>query len=140
MRWLTRRSPYPVLVLLASCGGNAHLAAVGGTVTLDGQPLANAFVVFCPTETGTTSYGKTDADGHYRMMFKDSEPGAWIGESLVRISTGDLGAGGKAGPRERVPVVYNTKTTLKVVVQPGKNRFDFDLQSNAGKIVQPLTD
>ena len=66
--------------------------------------------------------------------------GAWIGENLVRINTGDLGVGGKAAPRERVPVVYNTKTTLKANVQPGKNTFDFDLKSNASKIVQPLTD
>jgi hypothetical protein len=127
-------------LLLASCRGNANLASVRGTVTLDGQPLANAFVVFCPTTTGTTSYGKTDADGHYQMMFKDSEPGAWIGENLVRISTGDLGSGGKVGPRERVPIVYNAKTTLKADVQSGKNTFDFDLKSNAGKIVQPLSE
>jgi hypothetical protein len=126
--------------VLASCRGNADLASVRGTVTLDGQPLPNAFVVFCPTKTGTTSYGKTDADGHYQMIFKDSEPGAWIGENLVRISTGDLGSGGKAGSRERVPVVYNARTTLKVDVQSGKNAFDFDLKSSAGKIVQPLAD
>jgi hypothetical protein len=127
-------------VLLASCSRNTNLADVRGTITLDGQPLANAFVVFCPTKAGTTSYGKTDADGRYRMLFTDKQLGAWIGETLVRISTGDVGAGGKAGPRERVPVVNNQKTTLKVDVQPGENTFDFDLKSNAGKVVQPLTD
>jgi hypothetical protein len=129
-----------VTLVLASCGGRSDLAAVRGTVTLDGQPLAHAFVVFSPTQSGTTSYGKTDADGRYEMMFKDNEPGAWIGENLVRISTFDLGTGGKAGPRERVPVVYNQKTTLKANVRPGENTFDFDLKSNAGKISQPLAE
>jgi hypothetical protein len=127
-------------LVIASCHGRSELASVRGTVTLDGQPLADAFVVFAPTKAGTTSYGKTDAAGRYEMLFKDKEPGAWIGENLVRISTGDLGSGGKAGPRERVPVVYNQKTTLKREVRPGENTFDFDLKSDAGKVVQPLVD
>jgi hypothetical protein len=134
-----RIGPALLAGLLVSCG-RSDLASVHGLVTLDGQPLPNAFVVFSPTQTGTTSYGKTDADGRYRMMFKDNEPGAWKGENLVRISTGDVGSGGKAGPRERVPVVYNQKTTLKLEVGPGDNVFDFELKSTAGKIVQPLAE
>src|SRR5262249_23594977 len=113
-------------VLLTGCGGNKDLAVVRGTVTLDGQPLANAFVVLAPTTQGTTSYGKTDAAGRYEMLFTDKQKGAWVGENVVRISTGDLGTGGKAGPRERVPVVYNQQSTLKATVQPGENTFDFN--------------
>jgi hypothetical protein len=127
-------------VLLSGCGGNKDLAVVRGTVTLDGQPLPNAYVVFAPTTKGTTSYGKTGADGKYEMLFTDKQKGAWVGENVVRISTGDLGTGGKAGPRERVPVVYNQQSTLKATVQPGENTFDFDLKSAAGKVVQPLVD
>jgi hypothetical protein len=138
-RWPARGVALLAL-LLASCGGRSELAGARGRVTLDGQPLADAFVVFCPTKNGTTSYGRTDADGNYRMMFKDKEPGAWIGENLVRISTGDVGSGGKAASAERVPVVYNVKTTLKVEVEKKDNVFDFDLKSNAGKVVQPLVD
>src|SRR2546423_6931726 len=96
-------------LLLAACG-RSGLAGARGRVTLDGQPLANAYVVFCPTQQGTTSYGKTDADGRYRMLFKDNEPGAWLGENLVRITTGDLAAGDHPAAAERVPVVYNLKT------------------------------
>ena len=124
-------------LLLAACG-RPGLAGARGRVTLDGQPLADAYVVFCPTQQGTTSYGKTDADGRYRMLFKDNEPGAWLGETLVRISTGDLAAGDRAAAAERVPVVYNVKTTLKVEVEKKDNVFDFDLKSDAGKVVQPV--
>jgi hypothetical protein len=125
---------------IAGCGGNADLAIVHGKVTLDGQPLPDAFVVFAPTSKGTTSYGKTDASGQYEMMFSDAEKGAWIGENLVRINTGDVASGGKAWPKERVPVVYNTQTTLKATVQRGDNTFDFELNSKAGKVMAGPTE
>jgi hypothetical protein len=123
------------LTLLAGCGSSADLAEVEGQVTLDGQALPNAFVVFAPTAKGTTSYGRTDSSGRYEMMFTDREPGAWIGENLVRVSTGDVGAGGGAGPKERVPAAYNQNTTLKADVKSGKNTFDFELKSSAGRII-----
>jgi len=123
-----------LVILLAGCGSRAELASVPGKVTLDGQPLADAFVVYSPTAHGTTSYGKTDAGGNYEMMFTDNERGAWIGENLVRISTGDLGRGGGAGPKERVPVVYNSETTLTASVKAGSNTCNFDLQSSAGRV------
>jgi len=121
-------------VALGGCGARSDLAAVHGKVTLDGQPLSDAFIVFAPTTHGTTSYGRTDSGGNYEMMFTDTEKGAWIGENLVRISTGDLGRGGGPGPKERVPVVYNEATTLKADVKRGINAFNFDLKSNTGRI------
>ena len=113
---------------------SGDLARVQGTVTLDGQPLPDAFVVFAPTTKGTTSYGRTGSGGTYEMMFTDHEKGAWIGENLVRINTGDVSAPGGTAPKERVPRIYNRETTLKVDVQPGSNTFDFDLKSSAGRI------
>src|SRR5256885_2803991 len=83
---------------LIGCGSRGDLASVRGKVTLDGQPLPDAFVVFAPTKKGTTSYGRTDAGGNYEMMFTDYQKGAWLGENSVRISTGDLGSGGGPGP------------------------------------------
>jgi hypothetical protein len=123
-----------VFIAALGCGSRSDLATVTGQVTLDGQPLANAFVVFAPTAQGTSSRGKTDETGHYEMMFSDREKGAWIGENLVRIHTGDVGGGDTAGPKERVPAVYNKDTTLKVEVKPKSNVFDFDLKSTAGRI------
>jgi len=125
-----------LLLVTASigCGSRGDLASVRGKVTLDGQPLANAFVVFAPTKKGTTSYGRTDSGGNYEMMFTDTEKGAWIGENSVRISTGDLGPGGGPGPKERVPNVYNETSTLTAEVKSGGNTFNFDLKSTAGRI------
>lgn len=123
-----------VLMPLLGCGSRGDLGSVRGKVTLDGQPLPNAFVVYAPTTKGTTSYGRTDAGGNYEMMFTDYQKGAWIGENSVRISTGDLGSGGAPGPKERVPIVYNEASTLTANVKSGSNTFDFDLKSSAGRI------
>ena len=127
--WLTLLSAF-----LLGCGARGDLASVRGKVTLDGQPLPDAFVVFAPTKKGTTSYGRTDAGGNYEMMFTDYQKGAWLGENSVRISTGDLGSGGGPGPKERVPIVYNEASTLTAEVKPGSNNLNFDLKSTAGRI------
>src|SRR5262245_5878987 len=121
-------------VALPGCGSKSELASVRGKVTLDGQPLSDAFIVFAPTSQGTSSRGKTDSSGNYEMMFTDRERGAWIGENMVRINTGDVGRDGGGGAKERVPTVYNQSTTLKADVKPGSNTFNFELKSNAGKI------
>jgi len=128
------RLPFTLMMALLGCSARSDLGSVRGKVTLDGQPLPSAFVVFSPTTHGTTSYGRTDVGGNYEMMFTDNLKGAWIGENLVRISTADLDRGGGAGPKERVPLVYNQETTLKRDVKQGGNTFDFDLKSSAGRI------
>ncbi|MGE0755703.1 MAG: carboxypeptidase regulatory-like domain-containing protein [Pirellulaceae bacterium] len=120
--------------LAVGCGGNANLGAVRGKVTLDGQPLERAFVVFAPTSGGTTSYGRTDGQGNYEMMFSDTEAGAWLGENVVRISTADVGTGDTPGSKERVPLVYNRDSTLKVTVASTANEFNFDLKTSAGAV------
>ena len=122
----------------AGCGGNSDLASARGKITLDGQPLANALVVFAPVSSGTTSYGRTIDSGDYEMMFSDQEHGAWIGENSVRITTGDVGTGDSPGTKERVPAIYNSETTLKAVVEQKANVFNFDLESKAGKVKQTI--
>lgn len=129
-----------LMFLLVGCGGNPNLSSVTGTITLDGDPLPNAFVKFVPTSGGTTSFGKTDAQGRYEMMFSDAEMGAWQGENRIEIRTGDVGAGPGEGAKEVVPAVYNVESTLLRVVEPGGNVFDFDLNSSEGEIQQPQSE
>lgn len=120
--------------LLVGCGGDSDLAEVRGVVTLDGEPIANAFLEFTPESSGAPSYGKTDAAGKYRMLFTDTKFGSFIGKNRVSISTGDVGDNG--GTKEVIPSVYNTKTELVKEVKAGDNTFDFDLKSDASKIQQ----
>ncbi len=127
-----------LVTICCGCGGNSDLASVTGTVTLDGKPLENAQVTFAPTTAGTTSYGRTNSNGEYEMLFSDSEKGAWLGENLVRITTADVGTGDSPGRKEIVPSVYNQETKLKAVVEKKANVFDFELESKAGKVKQSI--
>jgi hypothetical protein len=105
------------------------LADVRGRVTLDGQPLAGAHVVF-EHEDWTFSYGRTDGHGRYRLMYNSEWPGVLPGRKVVRITTrsiGDDGAEGEAA--ERIPAEYNARSRLWASVHPGQQTRDFALRS-----------
>ena len=131
----------PALTLLAlagGCGKPAHipdLGEVSGTVTLDGQPLADATINFSPAE-GRPSFGKTDAAGQYSLSFVGEYTGAIVGPHTVRISTEqyiEREDGTTDYVKESVPPGYNKKSTLTANVEPGENSFDFELSSKPGK-------
>lgn len=82
------------LFALAACaygcsgsGIDVDLAPVSGVITMDGQPLENAIVIFSP-EKGNPSSGKTDAKGYYELVYVGDAKGAIVGPHKVRISTG----------------------------------------------------
>ena len=128
------------LFLLLSLGGcsekNENVAPTKGKVTLDGQPLPNAFVTFTSSENGSTSYGKTNSSGSFVMKFSDWGKGAWIGETIVRITTREWKGEGGGIVLEQIPAVYNHKSRLVVNVKPKSNYFAFELKSTEGKIIQ----
>lgn len=119
-----------VIVLVVGCdrGDLPDLAPVSGTVTMDGQPLANKEVVFAP-KGGRPSVGRTNEQGQYTMMYTVEIPGAIIGEHKVIISTPLPEGGNYAGYRETVPKKYNVNSELQTEVTSGRNRKDFDLKS-----------
>ena len=119
----------PVLLVAAmltctSCGGGDRpdLGRVHGVVTLDDQPLAEAFVQFDPgTVRGST--GVTDANGRYELVYIRDIKGAAVGEHTVRITTGT-----ETDP-EILPPRYHAQTTLTATVKPRRNEIDFALTS-----------
>ena len=132
------------VTVLVGCGGDANLGDVTGVVTLDGKPLPDAFVTFTPQEAGpdsngTATFGRTAADGSYRMYFTDDKMGSTLGPNSVSIETWDVSSDGP-GTKEIVPNVYNSKTTLVADVKSGKNSFNFDLKSDASKVEQTRDD
>jgi len=130
-------------VLLLGCGGGSGVdtSGVHGTVTMDGQPLANAYLEFIQSGT-RPAYGKTDSSGNYTLEYTASQTGAVPGEYKVKINTGDeanLGLDGEMVPavKETVPSKYNSETTLTFTVVDGEsNVANFELDS-AGTIEQP---
>ncbi len=114
--------------------------AVSGTVTLDGQPLAQGRIQFEPIEGsrwGRQSSRSLDIkDGKYAI---DRAMGPVPGKYKVSISSRPpikLDPNEPPGPApkpepEKVPAEFNTKTTLtKEVVGEGENVFNFDLKSS----------
>jgi len=119
------------VVLLAGCGSSGpELATVSGVVTMDGAPLKHAFVTFVP-EAGRPSFGGTDDNGHYELVYTNDRNGAIAGSHTVRVSTkraSDPENGTKAQP-EIVPKKFNTQSQLKKSVEPGANVIDVELTS-----------
>lgn len=120
--------------LLAGCGGPEHpeVGRVSGVVTLNGQPLAEATVMFQPTE-GRASIATTDSAGKYSLTYLDGVPGAKLGAHKVIIRTEIPGEDGQPPiAKEKLPKKYHEQTELAAEVKPGSNTFDFPLTSQAG--------
>jgi len=120
-----------ILICLAGCNKPDHpeVGRVHGVVTLDGQPLANATVMFQPLE-GRASIGTTDEAGRYSLTYLDGVPGAKVGKHKVIIRTEVPGEDGQPPiVKEKLPKRYHDQTELTADVQPGTNTFDFPLTS-----------
>ncbi|MEX2308584.1 MAG: hypothetical protein WD738_13365 [Pirellulales bacterium] len=143
-RWLLVVS---LLVPFSGCGNN--LADVGGTVTLDGQPLrggggVRATVVFQPVSANSSgAVGIVDENGRYQLS-TGSEEGAAPGDYLVTCSATQIipskqPGGTPSGRRITDPKYANAKTSgLQFTVQPGDNEFNIPLESRPSRPSQRL--
>jgi hypothetical protein len=103
---------------------------VKGTVTLDSKPLTDAVVEFVsekdPKSKGYT--GTTAAGGVFTLQ--DVPPGPYV----VRISKTEPPGGRGGKPRELVPAMYNSQSTLTVIIPPGEGlMLPIPLRSDQGK-------
>lgn len=71
------------------CSGDSRVAAVSGTVTLDGKPIGDAAVAFVPKDGGRPAFGITDADGNFELTTFAPRDGALIGSHSVTITPAD---------------------------------------------------
>lgn len=89
-------------VLVIGCGKSGDpsrpkTVPVSGTVTLKGQPVAGAQLVFQPDGSNPGATGATDADGKYTLMTFQSGDGAVPGQYKVSITKNESVASG-SGP------------------------------------------
>lgn len=112
---------------------------VTGRVTLDGQPLADARIVFTP-QKGRAASGATDAQGRYSLSTFAKDDGALPGVYRVTITAQDSQdpaepkrpEPNRAAPgRPAIPARYSDPRTtgLTTEVRAGANVFDFDLST-----------
>ena len=114
-----------------------------GTVTIDGNPLSDATVVFKPADSdGNTAVGRTDADGRFVLQTFENKDGAVAGKHLVtvtKVETTKPPAGANldeinfvAEEKSVIPELYGNPTTSKLtaeVTAEGENDFTFALTS-----------
>jgi hypothetical protein len=147
-----------LVTALGGCSQDLRYAPVEGTITLDGEPLAEVEVVFLPDYKrggkGPNSSGLTDDKGHYTLITDKGQTGAVVGPCVVCIR--DMRAPPlrnnmidpqkkalappEAAPLKtvasRVPPAYVTtqQTPLRnVEVKPGPQTLDFDLGTTKKK-------
>ncbi|MGN6135261.1 MAG: carboxypeptidase-like regulatory domain-containing protein [Aureliella sp.] len=147
------------LVALVGCDSGPSVNPVTGKVTLDGKPIGGAVITFQPVEggTGKPATGTTDENGVYTltdMRDKETGRGAEAGDYKVGVmwykpsgkdtsssSGSEESADSKAahqtvsGPSAMLPTHYMNAANsgLTASVKPGKNEFNFDLDSKAKK-------
>lgn len=106
--------------------GMPDVAPVIGTITLNGEPLAGASVVF-ESEGGHSALGTTDSTGRYQLVAPGNQKGAVVGLNKVKITT-QLDAPPAPNWKDPIPSRYNSASELSAQVNPGQNSFNFELQ------------
>jgi hypothetical protein len=109
---------------IAGCSKTgADVAPVTGRITLDGNPLENADVLFQPSGSKPPSSGRTDAGGRYELVYKRGVMGGTVGSNTVRITISpDV-----ASNPPSIPARYNVESKLTSEVKSGQNEFNFEL-------------
>jgi hypothetical protein len=135
-------------LVAAGCSRGPTLVPAGGTVKLDGQPLAGATVTFVPQQAGRPATGTTDEQGTFRLATAQAGQGAAPGPYTVTVmlaryqnvparsaAEGEEAdtTSGSGGPVPQVeivvPIRYNSPASsgLTATVAPGAEPFVFEL-------------
>lgn len=128
--------------LVIGCGGGPKLLPVAGVVTLDGQPIADAGVLFVPVEGGAPASGATDSAGRFRLS-TTNRSGVLAGRYRVAVNKQDIVGGGNVSALPThaakdmpvkwiVPQKYSRTETsgLEAAVSPEQCEFTFALTSH----------
>jgi len=107
--------------LLAGCGSGVKLGTVTGTVTKQGKPQPNLWLIFSPLEGGRPSHARTDQNGYYDMHYI-AQDGVLVGRTRVQIGTG-----GETDDRGNPLSPSKELLTKELEIQSGPNTFDFEL-------------
>ncbi|MBY0521976.1 MAG: DUF4198 domain-containing protein [Gemmataceae bacterium] len=129
-----------LLVVVAGCVGGSDYAPVSGVVTLNGAPLADAYVTFQPSggtnnpNPGPGSYAKTDAQGRYTLLVVGLDrKGALIGPHSVSIAAYEKDKRPRTSESadelvNKLAAHYNTETKLTFdVPRSGTDQANFAL-------------
>lgn len=129
-RWVMVLSSLCILSLVGCSPGKASydMVSVEGSVTLDGQAVEGANVVF-HSESGPSAFGTTDSSGHFSLATHDYGEGAAPGSYLVQINSTPE-TKNAAGKSDSIPNVYHENGVELVNITAGaSDSFTFALKS-----------
>jgi hypothetical protein len=115
------------------CGSSKpEMVDVSGTVTLDGKPLPDGYIVFVADDGYPMADPGTIANGYYSLQARPGTKKVQIRATKI-IPGGARGAYGEPYPEDYLPKRYNYETTLTAHLESGKaNTVDFELTSKLG--------
>jgi hypothetical protein len=131
----------PALLFLCSlsllgCGqgdDKPALYKVSGKVTLDGQALSNANIMFHPAGDESSTYSATVENGEFSTLVTAGKKKVEITafrKSATKIQPTADGQGTEPVTEEYLPAIYNKETTLTAVIEEKpKSDLTFDLKS-----------
>jgi hypothetical protein len=121
------------------------LVEIGGRVLLDGQAMPNVEVRLVTAEDGIYSYGVSDDNGRYSLMFDSRTRGIIPGKKQVVIVSASAKAEGgsmdeeeaeetEGAPKKkgesRIPKCYGRDSKYIVEVVGTSNSFDIELKAD----------
>jgi hypothetical protein len=116
-----------IALFLPACGGK-NLTKSVGVVTLDGQPLSGAIVVFNPeAPDGSPAQATSESDGTFRLKTEEAE-GAAPGSYRVTV----LNVSKVKRTANTLPKVYSSKDTTPFQINlPHDGPITLELKSGA---------
>jgi hypothetical protein len=106
----------PLLLIGCGRGDQPELGSVFGIVSLNGKPLTHVEVTFAP-EVGRPSYGETNDEGIYELVYLRDVKGAKVGRHAVTIHSTKV----------------DNSLLKPVEVKPGNNLIDIECPPKAKK-------
>lgn len=135
-RWLPIVVALAAVIDLAGCSSRPTTVVVSGTVTYEGRPLENGEIRFLPQAgTAAPTNGSRVVNGRYAVVARGGLlPGTYRVEIESRATAGNEPAMPEAGegpprPPVRIPVRYNSESTLEVEIgpEPREQAIDYKL-------------
>ncbi|WP_232100785.1 hypothetical protein [Gimesia fumaroli] len=121
---------------MMGCGGGEEgpkQFTVTGTVTLDGQPIPEASILFKDPSGKNKSYFAGVKDGAYSTKIEAGKRKVLITAnrpSKDKMVMNAEGTGKEPAMEQYLPAEYNEKSTLEIdVVAGNENQFSFELKS-----------
>lgn len=125
-RWMPRL--ILLLVLISGCSRGKPVGDVQGTVTVNGQPLAEGSIRFIPVNGDTAATGGLIKDGAFRVEVPVAQQRVEISSNTIdKEKTPPNATADQIVMKSLVPPRFNFKSELKLDVVPGVNKPEYKL-------------